>query len=328
LVLKLKVSSMYLLAKQRRTALGRFLALQLTLVLLAWAEPLGAQPLGQNQHAISAAVQISSANRLLGNDDVEKFRPGRPMDEILKEVQWRGNFEMACRHEGRGISGVSYELFTDDPTGDGGEVVWAIFVDDKFQKFVEWPKPDMETVEKEGSRYSQFIKIKIGEFPRLVRADASKALNIPELAKQVAARPATPSHTDFGLAIAWLIAGHGNGKASEADYKRNAALRDQFNASRLKIGMTEPEIEAIFRAKPLQSGEVQAGRFEIYGSDESFDIVFSLHYSNVMVLFNEGKVIGIYSGESVLGGQGWYQKLQELFVDLTAPPPDVGVIGK
>jgi hypothetical protein len=288
---------------------------------------LGGAATGSESACNSATVQIGSATRLLGNDDVEKFRPGRPTDEILNDVQWRGNFEMACRREGRSTSAISYELFTDDLAGDGGEVVWAIFVDDKFQKFVEWPKPGMETVEKKGSRYSQFIKIKIGEFPRLVRADATKALNIPELAKQVAARPATPSHTDFGLAIAWLIAGHGKGKASEADYKRNAALRDQFNASRLKIGLTEPEVEAIFRAKPLRSGEVQAGRFGIYGSNEMFDIVFSLHYSNVLVLFNEGKVIGIYSGESALGGQGWYQKLQELFVDLPAPTPDVGVTG-
>ena len=38
-----------------------------------------------------------------------------------------------------------------------------------------------------------------------------------------------------------------------------AELRDQFNAARLKIGMTEMEVESVLKAKPIEAGEVEAG---------------------------------------------------------------------
>jgi hypothetical protein len=100
------------------------------------------------------------------------------------------------------------------------------------------------------------------------------------------------------------------------DFRRNAELRDQFNASRLRIGMTERDVESVLHANPVESGKVEAHSFAIYGSNESFAISHTLHFSNILVLFRDGKASGIYSGETVPGGRGWREQLGKLFVDL------------
>lgn len=78
--------------------------------------------------------------------------------------------------------------------------------------------------------------------------------------------------------------------------------------------MTDPEVEATLKAKPIDSGEVEAGSFKIYGSTERFDIAYD-HYSNILVLLKEGRVIGIYSGELVHGGAR-RNELRQWFSDL------------
>jgi thiol-disulfide isomerase/thioredoxin len=69
-------------------------------------------------------------------------------------------------------------------------------------------------------------------------------------------------------------------------------------------------------AKPLRSGEVKAGSFKVYGSAESFDITAYLHYSNVLVLFREGKVAGIYSGWDIPGGEEGLRRIRDGFIYL------------
>jgi hypothetical protein len=124
----------------------------------------------------------------------------------------------------------------------------------------------------------------------------------------------SPRQTDLGLTAAWIVLGQGIQAARAPQLKKNAELRDQFNAARLKIGMTDPEVEATLKAKPIDSGEVEAGSFKIYGSTERFDIAYD-HYSNIFVLLKEGRVIGIYSGELVHGGAR-RNELRQWFSDL------------
>jgi hypothetical protein len=80
-------------------------------------------------------------------------------------------------------------------------------------------------------------------------------------------------------------------------------LRDQFNAARLKIGMTESDVESVLKAKPIETGDVEAGSFKIFGSTESFDIRPDLHYANVLAVFKDGKLIGVYSSGRAPGGK-------------------------
>src|SRR5438552_1357484 len=75
--------------------------------------------------------KLNSIHRLLGPSDYDKFRIGRSKDDVLKDVQWRGNFEMACRHKGKRIYGISFEFFSSYATRLDGEVAWAIFIDEK-----------------------------------------------------------------------------------------------------------------------------------------------------------------------------------------------------
>ena len=66
--------------------------------------------------------------------------------------------------------------------------------------------------------------------------------------------------------------------------------------------MSEAEVEGVFKAKPLESGKVETGFFKVYGSNESFNIDPALLYSNVLVLYKDGKASVIYA---IDGGSDW-----------------------
>jgi hypothetical protein len=78
------------------------------------------------------------------------------------------------------------------------------------------------------------------------------------------------------------------------DLKRNTELRDQFNPARLKIGMTDEEVETVLKAMALQTATRDGVPYKIYGSDEKFNIEGWLHYSNIWIVFKDGKVSFIH----------------------------------
>lgn len=314
---------MLLYCEIRRHTLGRSLLFTLLLATIAGCDsPREKKSGGERVDCRKTSglhTELTSANDYLDASDLEKFRPGRSKNDILKDVQWRGNFLMACMNKGKNVCAIAYKLLFDGPSSDRGKVVWAIFVDDKFVKFVPWQKGDMEEVPYEGTMRSRPKPIKVGDcYGWLIRAVESAPVNIADLEKEVKSLAPPPSQIDPGLTAAWLILramGATPTPATEDDYKKNAELRDQFNAARLKIGMTEAEVESVLKAKPLESGKVEVGSYKIYGSNESFNIDndYSLHFWNVLVVFREGKVSVIYSFPA---RTDWRQKLRERFVDL------------
>lgn len=250
------------------------------------------------------------------------------MDDIFEAVQWRGNLMMACECKGRSVYAASYGLLATDysrnlerDSNAQKGTVYAIFLADKFAKFVKRPgffPSEKEEIEIEGTKASRAKPIKIGDFRWLIRYLESESVNIGDVQEEIRARPAAPSHIDWGLTIVCLLLSPFMPRASRRDYKRNAELRDQFNAARLRIGMTESEVESVLRAKPLESGEVEAGSYRIYGSNESFNInLISLHFRNILVVFRGGKVSGTYSAPP---GAEWRRELGEWFVDLPKRP--------
>jgi hypothetical protein len=226
------------------------------------------------------------------------------MDEILKDVDWRGNLEMATEVNAHEIAAISYGIFGGPFNQDArGDIVWAIFVDRKFQKFVLWPDWGGATVP-------------IGDFSGLIRTYESDALNLRNMAEQAPETAAHAPDVDLGLTVVWLLNRERIEERRRGELERNEALRDQFNASRLQIGMSEKEVEELFGSQPLETGEWTSGTYKIFGSDESFDIMPHLHYANVMILFVDGKLIGVYSGYAVPGGEQWRNGLQSNFHDL------------
>lgn len=213
---------------------------------------------------------------------------------------------MATEYKGENVSAISYGLSW-GPHGD----IWAIFVDGKFQKFVPWPE-----------WWRDEPTLKVGDFRPLIQAFESEPLKISDLKVTDKEEPEPPTQTDPGLTAAWLLLRKDVEAAHQRDLKRNVALRDQFNAARLDIGMTVPEVESVLKARPIEAGEIEAGSFRIYGSTESLDVMEALHYSNVLVLFEEGRVSGIYSGSMVRGGKHGLEQMREWFVDLPVSKPD------
>jgi hypothetical protein len=141
--------------------------------------------------------------------------------------------------------------------------------------------------------------MKVGDFPPLIGAIESKPVSLRDIEEEIKAKHrARPSQTgDPGLTIVYLLFGGEAGRKKV--FERNAKLRDQFNASRLKIGLTESEVESVLRAKPIKEGKVEAGRYKLYGSNELLNVLGYEHYSNILILFRDGKVSGIYSGSTV-----------------------------
>ena len=146
----------------------------------------------------------------------------------------------------------------------------------------------------------------------------SNAVSLDELSKGLKSIKAPPEHIDPGLTAAYL-GFKASGLApspppAEKDpekLRKNIALRDQFNAARLNIGMTEAEVEAMLKAKPLESGKVAAGNYSIYGSGVWFGVsdwrCFSL-YLNILVVFRDGKAIAI---SSIKSGPDWRRNLDK-----------------
>lgn len=265
----------------------------------------------------SLNTKLTSPHYFLGVGDLEKFRPGRPKRDILKDIQWRGYLFMASTYKGKSVCAIFYVVLSNDPSS-GGEGVWAIFVDSKFAKFVEC-KRDMEVVDYHGTPRSRPKPIKMGNISWLIRAMETEPVNIADLKKEVKALTPPSSQIDPGLTAAYLllkIMGKAPKSATEDDYKKNAELRDQFNAARLKIGMTEAEVESVLKAKPLESGNVEADSYKIYGSNESLNVNHLIRFSNILIIFKKGRVSVIHDSPA---DYGWRRKLGELFIDL---PPE------
>ncbi len=307
--------------KKRRIILGQTALLALMFTCLAGCSEPNDKKSGGEQvdrgKTSSLNTELTSAHNCLDVGELEKFRPGRPKRDILKDIQWRGHFLMASTYKGKSVCAIAYKVLSDDPSS-GEEVVWAIFVDDKFVKFVSWQSGDMEVVvDDNGSRRSRPKPIKVGNISWLIRQVNREPITIADLEKEVKAlTPPPPSRIDPGLTAAYLLLkamGAAPKPATKDDYKKNAELRDQFNAARLKIGLTEAEVESVLKAKPLESGKVEAGSYEIYGSNKTFDINHSIRFSNMLVVFKEGKVSVIYD---VRAGSAWRRKLGERFIDL------------
>jgi hypothetical protein len=287
---------------------------RLTFALLACtllsgcADPNAVQQAG-GAAAGAGGAPLRAKNWFLDARDLEKFRAGRSKAEILNEIQWRGEFEFAGMRNGESVSAIAYKLFSNGPDGDGegGEVVEAVFVGGKFVKFVKSaPLPADATEEYEvdgGGKATRPKPIKVGDLRWYVPMVEAQPVNVADLEREVKANPPTPSHVDYGPLIP---------VASEEDLKRNAALREQFNASRLEIGMNEADVEAAFKAKPILSGTAAAGRIRIYGSTESFDTMAQFHFSNVLVLYEDGKVAAVHTA----AGPQWLEELRQWFSDL------------
>jgi hypothetical protein len=314
------------------------LGLSLLLTLPAACSELGkkkpiAAPIEKEALAEKLASQNSTSHYLFAAD-LSAFRPGRTKADVLSDVKWRGSFYMAAEVDRKNVCAIIYELRSEDPKVEGGVWTWAIFTDDAFVKFV-YPPPALpndkeEVVTSSGTRWSRAKPLKAGDDRFLVRAMKAESVTIDELKKEVKSLTTVAQQIDPGLTAAFLVLRVLNlvpgpeAPATEADYLKNVSLRDQFNAARLNIGMTEADVESTLKAKPLEAGRVEAGYYRIYGSNEAFSYPISNagdpwhHFSNILVIYRDGKAVTI---ASVSAGDGWRQKLAKETIDLPRPAP-------
>lgn len=231
-----------------------------------------------------------SASDELNVDELDLFRPGRPMDEILRELRWRGNFEMAAEVDGKPVAAVSFTVRPVRRT-EVGEGVWAVFVADRFEKFVK-PEP-------RDHKHS----IPIGTFPPLRAASGAPPVAVAAIKQSVSGLEGErPAPFDAGaLAVATVLdLKYGAGLRQSA--LENGRLRGQFNAARLRLGMTRAEVAAALKSRPLEAGPLEAGSYEIYNDvSRYFQNPPLLHYNGVLALYAGDRLTGIYSGRACPG---------------------------
>ena len=96
-------------------------------------------------------LKLDSAGDFITVDDLGKFRRGRSKGEILKDLRWRAGFVVAAKCDGKSITAIFYDLYANpervyaNPYSHRSESLYAMFIDDKFVKFINnwpagWPK--------------------------------------------------------------------------------------------------------------------------------------------------------------------------------------------
>jgi hypothetical protein len=264
-----------------------------------------------NRLDLVKAVEVIGPHPYLATVDLNKFQVGRSRSAILADLQWRSGSVSAGEIQGKRVFAMTY-VYTGDGSTKGPTVTFdALFLDNKFEKFVQ---------EKEG--WTPQGEFKLGNPIGLRHTMELKAIGSKELQQELKAAPA-PEHADPGLTAAFLRlrpalqANPATRLPTDKDYQRNADLRSQFNAARLDLGMSEAKVASVLKAKPLEVGKADAGSYAFYGSNEFFNVSAFLRFQNILVVFRDGKAISI---ENCGATDDWRERLPLSYVDLPKKP--------
>lgn len=244
----------------------------------------------------------NSADDQLSAADFPVFQKGKSIADIQQQLRWRGRLNLSARRDGVPISAVDFGI-AGGFLSKQGKNVWAILIDDKFEKFVDWPDASPSR--------------QVDDFSYLFAAADAAPLDVAaEEKKRLAIFVPGSDNVDPGLTAVVLIFSGPLLVRGSRDKKVNLPLRDQFNAQRLRLGMTVEECERILRAKPLAKGRYPAGTVLIYGSEIDVDLGQSINYSNILLLVKDGRIEGIRSGWKVPGGSKWRDTVSQSFGDV------------
>lgn len=207
-------------------------------------------------------------------------RSRRSRRAVLDALGGRAGQAWMAECDGRAIYSIAYEPLApgarDDRLGPSFE---AIFVDGAFVRFVQRP-PD--------GPWPEFT----GDCVPLRWAVEAPPVSADVLREEALSATAPPRHVDWGLTIAGapfflLLKLRAADDERPKDYRRNDELRRQFDAARLELGMSSADVAAALRSGPAAQGTVRRGRYELYGSRESFSVEPELHFTNVLVVYDE-----------------------------------------
>jgi hypothetical protein len=253
-----------------------------------------------------------SAYDILNPDDLRHFQEGVELTLIMEEIKWRGNFAYATIIDNKAVAALEFRYSVADPEGLHGPNIIAIFDDYKFSKFTSCP-----------SRSKDSLRL-FSELREALAAPAVSPIDIwneytisyKRLAKSAASEPGIEMQSMIlGPMLQAFMRKSGKDSASFVDYKRNAELRDQFNAARLRLGMTSREIKAVLKCdQPLEIGQIDGMKYEIYGSGVDFGKISSyISYQNVLIIFDDKEAIGIYG---IPGGSQGVDAMHEAYPNL------------
>lgn len=83
--------------------------------------------------------------------------------------------------------------------------------------------------------------------------------------------------------------------------------------------MPKSKVESVLNQdKPLRTERIKDRTYEIYGSDESFNVNPAVQFANVLVIYEGEIATGLYGLPS---GEDWYEQLSNWFSDFPPQKP-------
>lgn len=271
--------------------------------------PADYRALGEFPHLF---LERPSAYDILNLDDLRHFQEGVEFNLIMKMINWRGNFAYSATFGNEAVTAIEFRYAVEDPEGLRGPIILAVFNDYKFVKFTEYPARSDESL------------ICFSELRKVHAAPAVSPIEVWERDTKEFKRLVESAASEPGIEIQSMILRpilravmqkSGKDSASLTDYKRNVDLRDQLNASRLRLGMADREIMAVLKCdQPLEIGQIEGMKYEIYGSSDEFSKLSSyIHYQNVLIIYDNKEAIGIYG---IPGGSRGIDQMHEQYPNL------------
>ncbi|MBI5434092.1 MAG: hypothetical protein HZA52_14765 [Planctomycetes bacterium] len=220
--------------------------------------------------------------------ELDCFRPGRARREIQAELGSRVGRAWLVDCGDRQLGTLGFELISvGESDRRSGFCFDALFVDDEFVRLVERP-------------YDEPGPATVDDCAWLARALERPSLGAVELEERARSLAERVEHVDWGLTAVYVVlspflADRTVRSPSADDFARNAALREQFDAARLDLGMTEAEVEATLRAAPLDRGTTIGGAFCLYGSRDRLPLDDAVRHRNVVVVYRDGRACVVES---------------------------------
>lgn len=198
----------------------------------------------------------------------------------------------------------------------------GIYEDGKFSRFTRWHSTPHDTLTAaDGSRYSHEIARKTLDTSYVDSFLSAPALTNDEIKSEIAGDHHEPHKPDPELTAALLPLLSKMEKQHDEmlpQRERCLALRRQFSAANAKLGSTRGELSIALKSVPLETGVVAGRAYAIYGSNEVLDLIPLEQFTNLIVIFEEGRAERVMP--VMAGTKDWRGDVCKSYFDFPRPP--------
>ena len=269
------------------------LVLAVTICVSGCASPVQMTPATPSAHRQTE----QPIGTLISCQRVNAIRRGMSREQVASLLEARGKHQFTFLKDGVVYLTVEYDV-------DPGLGLWFLYRDGYLWKIVDWQRPDMEEYPYRGTTASKLKSWDITVQSRLEKVIAAPDLTASEIDREVASfktdlAKAERSRDPWAVMPAFILIAPlmlPELIITAVDRARNAKLANKLDGLRVVVGMTVVQVDDVYGAPEFSRRLEREESVRIYGHvDESLNVSPELLYSPVAVLFDRGKVVGVYS---------------------------------